>query len=185
MTLDEWMYGPMPNASTWRRIARETMREVIGVLTDAAPDVMSDKEATIERVDAAYPFGERARHPYKAWLAERRLLISVLHPPDQATLPSADEAAACEVARDAVLEGRIDDACKLLEQAPNRLARRCPECGSPPMISCSDLSLPVEFAAGGFGAMLVPHHARLVGHLDAGPLFSARTPTDDEEGSRP
>lgn len=95
-------------------------------------------------------------------------------------LPTKDEADACEVARDMVIEGRLDDARRLLEQAPNRLARRCPACGVPPGSSCCEtrpmpgmdrdprafygIDLSIE--------LLVPHHARLVGHADAGPLFA-------------
>lgn len=54
-------------------------------------------------------------------------------------MPSADEAAVCEVARDAELEGRLEEARALLEQAPNRLARKCPACGERPGVECLDL----------------------------------------------
>jgi hypothetical protein len=33
-------------------------------------------DATIAAVDAAYPFGERAMHPYKQWLRARREFIA-------------------------------------------------------------------------------------------------------------
>lgn len=114
-----------------------------------------------------------------------------------------DEADACEVARDMVLEGRLDEARALLEQAPNRLARKCPACGAWPGLRCKTMPIPdgaqrcscPPFASSddiaaapkpgqecpGCGAateyLFVPHHARLVGHSEAGPLFDQRETT--------
>ena len=67
--------------------------------------------------------------------------------------------------------GREDEARRLVdEQAPHRLARRCPACSAKPGQECDDLSMPFE----AFAVLLVPHHARLVGHLGNGPLFGGR-----------
>jgi hypothetical protein len=37
-----------------------------------------DREAIIAAIDAAYPFGERANWPYKAWLAARKQALLAL-----------------------------------------------------------------------------------------------------------
>lgn len=189
MTLDDYRRtGPAP-LGLWRRRARETILRVL--------DEVGEREATVvlAAVDAAYPFVSRSRYPYKAWLWERRTLIDALA--IKPTLPSKDEADVCEVARDAVLEGKLDLARQLLDQAPNRLARKCPACGAWPRGECKTMPSPdgaqrctcASFASSddiaaaplagqecpGCGAaaeyLIVPHHARLVGHLDAGPLF--------------
>lgn len=113
--------------------------------TGAAPD------ALLAAVDAAYPFGERARLPYKAWLAERQLLVDEIEPP-----PSPDEWAAIEVARDLVELGRVEEARALLEeQAPGRHARRCPTCGAARGESCRDLRSVLST----FGPGSVPYNA--------------------------
>ena len=61
--------------SRWRQRARSRMDIAI---QDAKPTTF---EQLIKAVDAAYPFGGRAMHPYKAWLAERRLLQECLADP--------------------------------------------------------------------------------------------------------
>jgi len=50
---------------TWRRQAYAVIAAVL-----AKPD-FSERE-TLERIDAAYPFGRREHYPYKAWIKERR-----------------------------------------------------------------------------------------------------------------
>lgn len=87
----------------------------------------------------------------EAWDARARLRSRL-------RLPSCDEVAVCEVAADLLEEGRIDVAKELLEQqAPNRLARRCPVCGAMVATEC------VELVAtdGVRPKMLVPHLSRL------------------------
>lgn len=34
-----------------------------------------DKKSIVKLIDAAYPFGNRANHPYKIWLQERKRLL--------------------------------------------------------------------------------------------------------------
>jgi hypothetical protein len=85
-------------------------------------------------------------------------------PDGEVQLLSRDEADTCEVARDLVEKAGPAPAprdlrrlAELIEQAPNRLAWSCPVCGSMAGENCIWL--------------LVPHHARLVGHLDTRPLL--------------
>ncbi len=58
----------MQYKSTWRKQAAE----VIGEVLDQCPDLQSDEDikAARARLRAAYPFGEKAHHPYKIWLDE-------------------------------------------------------------------------------------------------------------------
>lgn len=164
-----WMASKRP-LSRWRQRARFVIQEVVEILLQSAPEVLADHTETLSRVDAAYPFGERRYEPYRCWLKERRLFIAALEGPVQ--MPTRDEAEVCEVAGDLVQLGRIDEARKLLEeQAPNRLGRKCPACGMPPGMNCNTF---VDDGDPPARELLVPHHARLVGHLDAGPLFARR-----------
>lgn len=166
VTLDEWRAMRWP-VSRWRHQARRRIRHIV----DHAPGLPAD--AMLALVDAGYPFGERAHEPYKCWLKERELFREALAGPP--TMPTADEAGACEVARDLVELGRLDEARKLVEErAPNRLAMRCLACGARAGEPCIDLSLPIEFVGTSAAELLVPHHVRLVGHADAEPLFEAR-----------
>lgn len=175
MSLGQWkaMWAPL---SKWRRRARATILDVVEVLEIGAPAVLRDRKETMVRVDAAYPFGEREHLPYKMWLVERRLFIAALA--DPVVLPGADEAHACSVARDLLEQDptAIGQAQALLdEMAPNRLARKCPACAARPGRPCDDLRIPWDDAVS--SPMLVPHEARLVGHLDAGPLFASQGAT--------
>jgi hypothetical protein len=156
--------------SRWRREARSTIVIVVKACRTEEGCLPAD---ILARVDAAYPFGERRYHPYKAWLKERRLFIAAL---DERPMPTADEVATCEVARDAVEDGRDPQLiAALLAQAPNRLARKCGACGARAGEPCLDLTLPIEFLGTEAMKLPVPHQARLVGHLDVGPLFTARS----------
>lgn len=160
MTLDDYRRLPMP-ASKYRHRTRVIILEVLDVLEGVASPVMDDNKALLARVDAAYCFGPRKYFPYKMWLEERRLFREALA--GERALPSRDEATVCEVARDLVELGREADAITALGLAPNRLARRCVVCAAKPGQPCY-----------GYDRLYltVPHHARLVGHLDAGPLFA-------------
>lgn len=61
--------------SYWREHSREIIREVLAKLpATATPD--EAKKA----VSDAYPFGERAMHPYKIWLSEVRAQIEQRFP---------------------------------------------------------------------------------------------------------
>lgn len=182
MTLDEWA-KLRPPVSKWRRQARAVMLDVVQSIAIMNRTLIADSRAVIERVDAAYPFGERSMQPYRCWLRERRLLIEVLEGDGDKRLPTADEVGVCEVARDLVELGRHEEARALVEQqAPNRLARKCPACGSPAGRECVALAEDARFIALDYPttivrsttAIVAPHHARLVGHLDAGPLFKER-----------
>ena len=183
-TLHRWqsMRGPK---SRWRQEARATMIRVVREQRDLGR--LDDDAVLLKAVDAAYPFGERRYLPYKAWLTERRLLRAVLalaQPPAEA--PPLDEIAACLVASDMLEEDPSNVAraeVLLREQAPNRLARRCPVCNARPGKSCVELvDTTYEPTSGnllpfvhGPKEQLVPHWARLTGHLDAGPLFTSTT----------
>jgi hypothetical protein len=161
-------------ASRWRRRARSV---IVGVL-EANPT--ADAATLIALVDAAYPFGPREHHPYKAWLAERRLLIVDLEDVPR----SAEESNAIEVANDMMEEaGRNVDgslsperAAEIVawldERAPGRHTRPCPTCGrakGKPCAEASQLTL-TEPPAFGFVRVerkveyvdrLIPHAARV------------------------
>ena len=122
-----------PPMSRWRRAARAAIRRVVDgqgdFLATIAPSVGSS--GLIALVDAAYPFGQRAMLPYKMWLVERQLFIEALERAPAA--PTADEAAACMVARDRIEaydEPEAEMVAWLDVHAPNRLARKCPACGA-------------------------------------------------------
>lgn len=63
----------MARASRWGAAAEAVIRQVLAECR--ALDL--DAAATLKRVDAAYPFGERAHWPYKAWLRARRELLEL------------------------------------------------------------------------------------------------------------
>ena len=64
----------VPPASRWRRAARSA----IAVALLAAEKDGASATETLQRVDRAYPFGDRSLHPYKCWLEERRLAAVIL-----------------------------------------------------------------------------------------------------------
>ena len=55
----------------WRDVAREHIQRAID---EAIADGLTGKEI-VRRIDAAYPFGERANHPYDMWLSERNVAL--------------------------------------------------------------------------------------------------------------
>lgn len=57
---------------TWRATAR---RVILKALADAREQGL-DAKATLVLVDSRYPFGQRAYHPYKMWLSERKNLVT-------------------------------------------------------------------------------------------------------------
>lgn len=57
--------------SHWRSIAMN----VIGEVHASLPVDATLKERT-KAIDAAYPFGERAHHPYKVWLEARKKYLA-------------------------------------------------------------------------------------------------------------
>lgn len=67
---------------TWFEIARETIAAILSDYTEGGGDLIfmdaSDLERIKKRIDDAYPFGERSRFPYKAWLIERRKVFIAL-----------------------------------------------------------------------------------------------------------
>lgn len=163
-SLDAWRMTRWPS-SKWRVRSRQVIQDVVEVIALMEPALLADRAAVLERVNAAYPFGEREMLPYKMWLLERRLFRAALDGPRVA--PSADEAGACEVAGDLVQLGRIDEARRLLEeQAPNRLSRACPVCATRAGRPCLDLEDALE--------LVVPHLSRVGLHgrdVSPGPLF--------------
>ncbi len=195
MTLDAWLAMCSPK-SRWAARSRAVMRAAIEPLLPIVgledPGIV-DSAALLAAVDAAYPFGERKMHPYKCWLAERRILIDALN--DTSLLnganhirrdaPTSDDLHACEVAHDLVELGREDEARKLLEeQAPRRLNRKCPACSEPSGKPCIDhvsetinrrTGTPLSISmARSYGVChvprIVPHLARLT--VESGPLFA-------------
>jgi hypothetical protein len=139
-TLDHWVSGRFnPSRERGRIRARAAMVEAVdGYL---ATHVEVDAKELLAVVDAAYPFGERRYHPYKMWLAERKILRAILFPPAELELPTLDHAA-CLVATDLIEEGRTDEAIALLEdQAPRRLNRPCRECAAEVGKPCVDVDL--------------------------------------------
>jgi hypothetical protein len=61
---------------TWSDLARETIAAVLSAYTAGGGDLIyldsGSKTYLKKAIDAAYPFGERSKFPYKAWLIERR-----------------------------------------------------------------------------------------------------------------
>lgn len=57
---------------TWRDIARAVIQQA---LIEAEAQGL-DAEATRKHANAAYPFGQRAYHPYKIWLSEMKRTFS-------------------------------------------------------------------------------------------------------------
>jgi hypothetical protein len=53
--------------SHWRATAAEVISEVLDQCSWNTPE---DEKATRARLREAYPFGEKAHHPYKIWLDE-------------------------------------------------------------------------------------------------------------------
>lgn len=60
------------NISEWRKHAAYTIREAISNCKTSNPGDIK------KAIDAAYPFGVRAYHPYKIWLSERRIALEAL-----------------------------------------------------------------------------------------------------------
>jgi hypothetical protein len=57
---------------SWYDIAAQVIR---AVQAQAADEGVTDPAEIQRRVDAAYPFGPRAYHPYKQWLKARKELL--------------------------------------------------------------------------------------------------------------
>jgi hypothetical protein len=58
--------------SKWKARARSVMARVMAEHIGDPPDKV------LAAIDAAYPFGPRSHHPYKCWLAERKLVRELL-----------------------------------------------------------------------------------------------------------
>ncbi len=175
-SLDAWRMTRWPK-SKWRVHSRKAIQDVIEVIALMEPAMLADRAAVLERVNAAYPFGEREMLPYKMWLLERKLFSAALNGPREA--PTKDEAGVCEVAGDLVELGRVDEARKLLDaQAPNRLGRKCTACGAGAGVDCFDIVRGPTWV--GNKPLIVPHLARVGVYRDHGPLFhlSPRSPID-------
>lgn len=61
---------------TWRDVARAVIQKA---LAEAEAQGL-DKDATKRHVNAAYPFGERAYHPYRIWLSEMKNTFNPANP---------------------------------------------------------------------------------------------------------
>jgi hypothetical protein len=55
----------------WRKASYKAIREVI----NANPG-LSEKELR-KKISEAYPFGQRAMHPYKVWLSEVKVQVAL------------------------------------------------------------------------------------------------------------
>lgn len=161
--LSMWLVGPPRRIGQWRRRARSAMHSVVESYVNTHPSVQPDE--LIKLVDAAYPFGERAMHPYKAWLQERKELIAVLRP-EVLELPTADDFAAVEVAADLYESTEDAEATKKLldDQAPRRLNRACPACGAKPKRPCREAKVDMNAAqkAIDYGYSIVGPEAEMV-----------------------
>ncbi len=179
-----------PPKSRWKRDARRLMQGIVREYLAVDGKLVIDDDKLIARVDAAYPFGARERHPYSCWLEERKRLIGVLRPQPELPAPTHDEYGACEVATDILaladdLEGigkaaeakmKRDEALDLLiKQAPNRMNRACPVCGAKVGDVCVDPSERTGFNHWTRKPRLVPHLSRVekVRTLFDLPLFAA------------
>lgn len=162
---DAYLCRRLPgNAGKWREKARAA---IVAVL-QADGNQHDDTVRLLEAVDAAYPFGPRKHHPYKAWLEERRVLVDCLYD----VLPSPAEWGAIEVAIDMEQEGRpeADIVALLDEQAPHRHGRACKTCGAAKGKPCREPNVRLELASWDnlghvhrrdeFTDRLIPHAAR-------------------------
>lgn len=154
---EQWFQLPRPT-SRWRIRARAAIRGAILHSFGDCPEHFNE-DAVMVAVDAAYPFGPRSHHPYKAWLAERKLFKETVLTMPIEFAPTADDYAACEVATDLVEMGRDDEARQLLaDQAKRRLARACPTCGVARDMQCREIvGDDVAIAP----SRIVPHLARV------------------------
>lgn len=69
----------------WRQRSKNAIREMLMTWMDSTGKVVcpalseEDKAEIMRLVSKAYPFGERAMYPYKAWLAEVKWLRHQLY----------------------------------------------------------------------------------------------------------
>ncbi len=63
----------------WTGIAEMVIGDVLAACIKSG----ATKEETAKAIDAAYPFGERAYWPYKAWLSVRKAVFSKLGMPQK------------------------------------------------------------------------------------------------------
>lgn len=165
-----------PSRGIWRQRARAVILEAVSYQDDLGKTPTTRREA-LALVDAAYPFGERAMSPYKAWLVERKMFLRAFEYPKVPDLapPDVDEVGVCDVARDLIEEGRADEAAALIAQAPHRHGRECPACKAPAGWPCVDIAADYDaltYPRRGRPEIAVPHASRLVPPAPAsGPLF--------------
>ncbi|MEA5469343.1 hypothetical protein [Spirulina sp. 06S082] len=57
-------------SSSWRDQARERIEKVEKLYLKAHPERPVNIKALKKEISNAYPFGQRANHPYKIWLSE-------------------------------------------------------------------------------------------------------------------
>lgn len=161
-----------PSKGIWRIRARNVIVDVISEVRDDLGTTPITRKEALAFIDDAYPFGERAMAPYKAWLAERKLFVAAFDEPQAFEgAPDEIEIAACDVARDYEEENtdksREKARALVEEMAPNRLARKCPACDAKPGEPC------IVIAEGGWPPLVVPHAARLAPPAPpSGPLFA-------------
>lgn len=69
----------------WRTYSQEAIKEAATVFADTfnkriSPSCTDDeKKAFVKLMDGHYPFGQRKMHPYKAWLSERKKVLSWIY----------------------------------------------------------------------------------------------------------
>lgn len=183
--VDLWLTNNR-QVGSWRQRARLAMRREVEAYRNVHVDI--DAKELLALVDDAYPFGARSHHPYKAWLAERKILIEVLDATPALPVPTVEDHAACEVAIDLVEQGDLVGAQSLLdEQAPRRLNRECPVCGAAARNNCFEKVetivqvLPKTTSHVGLAHRevkleyrIVPHLSRVMPAKANGPLFGSR-----------
>lgn len=118
-------------SSKWRSQACRAMLTVVETYTGMWD---YDPDAFLKLIDSAYPFGARENYPYKAWLAERRVLIAALRTP----VVTWEQYDIIRIADDMLQVGRDKDALETLEQVPNRHTVSCATCGVRPGQPCRD-----------------------------------------------
>lgn len=64
--------------SYWRKVSRRVIAEVIAEYPEWEHGTEAQRWMLLDRIDLAYPFGKREMHPYRIWLAERRMVMARL-----------------------------------------------------------------------------------------------------------
>ncbi|CCF83629.1 hypothetical protein [Nitrolancea hollandica] len=61
--------------SYWREVSQRVITEVIATYPEWEHGNEAQRWMLLDRIDLAYPFGQRENHPYRIWLDERRAVM--------------------------------------------------------------------------------------------------------------